>query len=419
MEKLFLPGDILLPKNADMQLWSVIACDQYTSDPEYWDGVSDRVGNAPSTLRLMLPEAYLETRDAPVERDRINDTMDRYLADGVFYTVTDSFIYVERDLTVGCKRRGLVGLVDLEAYDYRADSVSPVRATEKTVESRLPPRVQIRMQASLELPHIIVFIDDPENMVLGNVGQGETLYDFDLVDGGGHICGTRVTGANAEKIEASLTGLCGPAYLEERYHLNGMPPVVIAMGDGNHSLATARLCWEKIRAGLTPAERENHPARFALAELVNIHEPSVSFEPIHRVIFNMDADADTFFSEAENYFASILGSEDSAHEIKLACGGRTKPVSVCGLTIGALIDAAQHFCEQSIARHGGRVDYIHDDETALSMAEKPGCAGLLLPVMDKSELFPSVIKSGAFPAKSFSIGPARDKRYYLECRKIK
>jgi len=175
MEKLFLPGDILLPKDADLPLWSVIACDQYTSEPAYWDDVDKRVGDKPSTLRMILPEAYLPTHDADADRDKINATMRRYLADGMFRTVENSFIYCERELTVGETRHGLLGLVDLEAYDYRANSVSPVRATEKTVESRLPPRVQIRLQAELELPHIVVFIDDPENTVLGNVGQGETL----------------------------------------------------------------------------------------------------------------------------------------------------------------------------------------------------------------------------------------------------
>lgn len=419
MERLFLPGDILLPKDADLQLWSVIACDQYTSEPAYWDDADKRVGSAPSTLRLILPEAYLQTHDAPAERDKINATMDRYLASGVFRAVENAFIYVERDLTIGEKRHGLVGLVDLEAYDYRANAVSPVRATEKTVESRLPPRVQIRMQASLELPHIVLFIDDPENTVLGGAIAGETLYDFDLMDGGGHIRGTRVAGADAEKIENALSALCDPEYLEERYHLNGRPPVVIAMGDGNHSLATARLCWERIREGLTPAERERHPARFALAELVNIHDASVRFEPIHRVLFDIDTDVDTFFAEAADYFSRVSGDESGAHKIRLACGGRTQAITVPGLTIGSLIDTAQHFCERCIALHGGHVDYIHDDETTLSMAERPGCAGLLLPGMDKNELFPSVVKSGAFPAKSFSIGPSRDKRYYLECRKIK
>lgn len=417
MEKFFLPGDILLPKDADLSLWSVIACDQYSSEPAYWDGVNRRVGSSPSTLRLIFPEAYLTARNADTERDRINETMRRYLDEGVFRTVEDSFVYVERALTVGETRRGLVGLVDLEAYDYRSDAVSPIRATEKTVESRLPPRVKIRMQAPLELPHIIVFIDDPEDTVLGGVAGGEKLYDFDLMDGGGHICGTRVSGAEAGRIEAALSALAEPNYLEKRYHLNGRPPVVIAMGDGNHSLATARLCWEQIREGLTPAEREKHPARFALAELVNIHDASVAFEPIHRVLF--DTQTDDFFADAERYFAQSAGEEQTSHVLTLACDGKKKELVVRGLTIGRLIDTAQHFCERYIARYGGRLDYIHGDETAAGMAEKPGCAGVLLPVFDKSELFPSVIRSGAFPAKSFSIGPSRDKRYYLECRRIK
>ena len=417
MEKIFLPGDILLPKDADLPLWSVIACDQYTSEPEYWDEVDRRVGERPSTLRLILPEAYLPTHDADAERDKINATMRRYLDEGIFRTVENSFIYCERALTVGETRHGLIGLVDLEAYDYRANSVSPIRATEKTVESRLPPRVQIRLKAALELPHIVIFIDDPDNTVLGCVGQGETLYDFDLMDGGGHIRGTRVTGADAARIETALSALSEPAYLEKRYHLNGKSPVVIAMGDGNHSLATARLCWERIRDTLSPAERESHPARFALCELVNIHDASVAFEPIHRVIF--DTAPEAFFADARDFFAHTPGTEETSHDIRLACGGKTETLAVRGLTIGSLIETAQRFCERYIALHGGRLDYIHGDETALGMAEKPGCAGLLLPVFDKSELFPSVIKSGAFPAKSFSIGPSRDKRYYLECRKIK
>ncbi len=417
MEKLFIPGDILLPKDADPALWSVIACDQYTSEPEYWDGVDRRVGDAPSTLRMILPEAYLSTHDADTERDKINATMRRYLADGVFRTVENSFIYCERELTVGKTRRGLLGLIDLEAYDYRAGSVSTVRATERTVESRLPPRVQIRLQAELELPHIVVFIDDPENTVLGSVGQGETLYDFDLMDGGGHIRGTRVAGADAERIEAALTALTDPALLDKRYRLDGRPPVVIAMGDGNHSLATARLCWERIREKLSPAERERHPARFALAELVNIHDESVAFEPIHRVLF--DTQTDTFFADARDYFARSTGEEETSHELRLTCGSRTETITVKGLTIGKLIETAQQFCERYVVIRGGHLDYIHDDETVFSMAARPGCAGVLLPVFDKSELFPSVIRSGTFPAKSFSIGPARDKRYYLECRKIK
>ena len=417
MFELFIPGDILLPKKVDMSLWSVIACDQYTSAPEYWDAADNTVGDAPSTLRLILPEAYLETRDTATETEKINCTMEKYLADGVFETIENSYIYVERELTVGETRRGLIGLIDLEAYDYRADSVSPVHATEGTVESRLPPRVKIREGASLELPHIVVFIDDPENKVFSTLGEGEKLYDFDLMDGAGHITGTRVCGAASERVQSELSKLAEQDYLEKRYALNGKAPVIIAMGDGNHSLATARLCWEKIRESLTSAERENHPARFGLAELVNIHDTSIAFEPIHRVLFETDPKG--YFEQARAYFAGVRGQGSSSHKITLACGGMTEEISVIGLTIGKLIAVSQQFCLEYVHAHGGKLDYIHDDDTALEMSHRENCAGLLLPAMDKNELFPSIMDSGVFPAKSFSIGPARDKRYYLECRKIK
>ncbi|NCB74135.1 MAG: DUF1015 domain-containing protein [Clostridia bacterium] len=417
MFKLFIPGDILLPEKADMGLWSVIACDQYTSAPEYWNSVDEKVGSSPSTLRLILPEAYLETRDVAQQTEKINAAMESYLSDGVFKTVENSYIYVERELEAGKIRRGLLGLIDLEAYDYRADSVSPVHATEGTVESRLPPRVKIREGAALELPHIVVFIDDPENRVFTDLGEGEKLYDFDLMDAGGHITGTRVTGKDAKRVQNELNKLADPEYLEKRYALGGKSPVIIAMGDGNHSLATARLCWERIREGLSPAQRENHPARFGLAELVNIHDSSIDFEPIHRVLF--ETDTDSFFGEAENYFKSVHGQESTSHKITLACGGKTKDFTVKGLTIGNTIAVSQKFCLEYICAHGGKLDYIHDDDTALEMAGRVNCAGLLLPAMDKNELFFSIMTSGVFPAKSFSIGPARDKRYYLECRKIK
>ena len=417
MFNMFIPGDILLPKNIDMSRWSVIACDQYTSDPEYWDDVDKKVGDMPSTLRLILPEAYLETKDTAEETEKINSTMAKYLSEGVFKTIENSYIYVERELTVNETRKGLVGLIDLETYDYRADSVSPVHATEGTVESRLPPRVKIREGAALELPHIVVFIDDPENKVFGNIDEGEKLYDFDLMDGGGRITGMRVCGTAAEKVQNELSKLAEPEYLEKRYSLGGKAPVIIAMGDGNHSLATARLCWETIREGLTPAERENHPARFGLAELVNIHDASIDFEPIHRVIF--ETDPKNYFEEARSYFKQACKEGKTAHKIKLACGGATEEITVTGHTIGSLIAVSQKFCVEFIKSHGGKLDYIHDNETALEMAARSNCAGLLLPAMDKNELFPSIMDSGVFPAKSFSIGPARDKRYYLECRKIK
>ncbi len=416
MKKLFGRGDILLPKNTDMKLWSVIACDQYTSQPEYWDKVSENVGSVPSTLRLILPEAYLERCNEAEETAKINCTMEEYLKDGVFEVLEQSMVYIERQLISGEIRHGLLGLIDLEEYDYSPESVSPIHATEGTVESRLPPRVKVRQGAALELPHIIVFVDDPENTVLGSICGGESLYDFELMDGGGRITGRRISGEQADRAEAAIAALGSPENIKKRYG-DCRFPVVIAMGDGNHSLATAKLCWEQLKPSLSPEERESHPARFGLAELVNIHDSSIAFEPIHRLIF--DTDGEGFFDEAKEFFESNNTEGSTHHRLLLAKGDKQQELFISGHTIGSVIDLAQEFCLEYIRRHGGRLDYIHDDATALSMAEGKNSAGLLLPTMDKNELFPSIMASGAFPAKSFSIGPSRDKRYYLECRKIK
>lgn len=417
MNNLFIPGDILLPKNVDMGLWSVIACDQFTSRPEYWDDLDKRVGERPSTLRLMLPEAYLESRDVVRETEKINASMKKYLEEGVFETVEDSYIYVERDMTSGEKRRGILGLIDLEAYDYSASSGSLVRPTEGTVESRLPSRVKVREKAALEMPHIVVFVDDPEWTMFNDLNSCEELYDFELMDGGGHIVGRRVCGKHAETVQAALEKLSDADYLGNRYELNGKPPVVIAMGDGNHSLATAKKCWEDIKQSLTERELENHPARYSMVELVNIHDKSVAFEPIHRVMF--ETGTQSFFAEAEGYLNSAGGGQSGSHKIKLLCGSEIREIAISGKTIGSIVALAQEFCTGYIDRHGGRLDYIHDDAAAVSLSAGKGCCGLLLPPLDKNELFSSIIESGAFPAKSFSIGPARDKRYYLECRRIK
>ena len=417
MNKIFLPGDILVPKDADMSLWSVIACDQYTAQPEYWESVEKRIGDKPSTLKLIIPEAFLEKRDINEMTKSAEECMRKYLSEGVLRTLDNSFVYVERDMTVDEKRHGLVGLVDLEAYDFRSASTSPIRATEGTVESRLPARVKLREGAALELPHIVIFIDDPKNTVFNAISRDEKLYDFELMDGGGHIEGFRVSGGSADAVASALENLWTAENLEKRYHLPEKPPVLIAMGDGNHSLAAARLCWENAKKNLSPNEQKNHPARFALAELVNIHDRSIRFEPIHRVLF--DTDEGGFFDEARAFFSAISTPGEAAHELILARGEKRERISLSGHTIGEVIALAQSFCVEYIKNHGGSIDYIHDDETALSLAAKHKSAGILLPPMDKDELFPSIIKSGAFPAKSFSIGPSRDKRYYLECRTIK
>lgn len=419
MDRIFRPCEILLPTGCDMGKWSVVACDQFSSQPEYWDALDAAVGSAPSTLRLMLPEAYLETKDQLESSELINAKMREYMDGGVFRQLPDSYVYLERTLSGGAVRRGLMGVLDLEAYDYSKASRSPIRATEGTIEGRLPPRVRVRRDAALELPHIMVFVDDAENRLLGPL-SGKTaelpkLYDFELCCGGGHLRGWQVTGADAGTVDAAIDALSDASALAEKY--GGAAPAVFAMGDGNHSLATAKKCWEELKPSLSGAERETHPARFGLVELVNIHDGAVTFEPIHKVVF--DTDAAGFIAGAKAFWAQRGARSGAGHEVKLVCGEAEEALDVRGLTIGELIGAAEDFCQGWIAAHGGRVDYIHNDDTAEGMGRRAGCAAILLPRMEKSELFPSIIRSGPFPKKSFSIGHAEDKRYYLECRRIK
>ena len=412
MKKIFNPADILIPRNADMTAWSVVACDQFTSEPEYWARAEALVGDKPSTLRLMLPEAYLGKPQAEDSTARINAAMRRYLDGGLFWTLENSYVYVGRTISDGRVRRGLVGALDLEEYDWSPASASPIRATEGTVEDRLPPRVKVRQDAPLEMPHIMVFIDDADNAVMDAAQGGEKLYDFDLMLGGGHLAGYRVP--DNARVDAAVDALSDPAALAAKYGLAGKAPAIFAMGDGNHSLATAKKCWEALKPALTPARRETHPARFALVELVNIHDPAISFEPIHKVLF--DTDNRDFIAAAKLYFR---GAEGEGHVIRLLAGGAEATLSLAGFSIGELIGECERFCQRYLKINGGRIDYVHGDGEAASLASGLGCAGILLPRMEKSELFPSVIQTGPFPKKSFSIGLGPDKRYYLECRKIR
>jgi len=269
------------------------------------------------------------------------------------------------------------------------------------------------------MPHIMVFIDDAADTVLGGLRDAkeslEKLYDFKLNAGGGHIRGWAVRGENKAALEAAIDELGNEEILRARY--GDAAPAIFAMGDGNHSLATAKKCWEEIKPALSEAERETHPARFSLVEIVNIHDEAIEFEPIHKVVF--DTAPGEFISDCEKWWEKNCGSGENSHLIRLVVGAEEKEISVCGLTIGELIGKAEEFCQNYMASHGGRIDYIHNDDTAIGMGRREGCAALLLPKMEKAELFPSIIRSGAFPKKSFSIGHAEDKRYYLECRKIK
>ena len=420
MGELFRRAEILLPEeDIDLTKWSVVACDQFSSQPAYWEAREREIGDQPSALRMMLPEAYLAESDPVDAAKRINAAMEEYLELGMFRTVPDSYVYVERTLQSGIVRRGLVGVLDLEEYDYSKGSASPIRATEGTIESRLPARVQVREGAALEMPHIMVFIDDPENTVMGQLSDNKhllpELYDFDLNGGGGRLSGYQVSGKAADRVDAALKALSAPEVLRKKYGVGA--PVVFAMGDGNHSLATAKQCWERMKPRLTPAEKENHPARWSLVELVNIHDEAITFEPIHRVLFNTDPEA--FLRSATDRIENDSHPGAGLHRVLLVTGSGEREITATGFSIGTLIAAAEDFCQGYIAAHGGSVDYIHNDETAVELGRKTGCAALLLPKMEKDELFPSIVRSGPFPKKSFSIGRAEDKRYYLECRKIK
>ena len=400
--RVFSTADILLPAAADMTKWACVACDQFTSEPEYWAEAGRIVGDAPGALKLIYPEAWLGRPDEEEIRRGINAAMEKYLASGVFRELKDSLVYVERRLPSGAVRRGLVGKIDLEQYDWAEGTRSAVRATEGTIESRLPARVSVRRAAAIELPHIMVFIDDPADGIIPSAAGGEELYDFELMLGGGHIRGSLVHGEAAETVLRQIDALGGD--------------FAFAMGDGNHSLAAAKRCWEEMKPTVPESGREGHPARYALVELVNIHDPAVTFEPIHRALIG--ADTGDFLSAAVDAFTRAEPQGDAVSGITLLCGGEEAAIEL-PLPLGAAVSLVDGFLTGYTAAFGGEVDYIHGEEETRSLAARSGGAGILLPTLKKEELFPHVARFGPYPKKSFSIGEAREKRYYLEARRIK
>ncbi len=402
-KNLFRPAEILLPKACDMTRWSVVACDQFTSDMGYWRQVDTLTEGIPSSRHMILPEAYLETIQQADATKNINATMAEYLVNGTFETLEHSFIFVERTLPDGTLRRGLVGAVDLNGYDYHAGTTSPIRATEHTVESRLPPRVEIRKLAPLEMPHIILFFEDAADIVMQKAeAMGEAcVYDFDLMCGGGHIRGTRISGQQADALAQLLDETTGA----------NSGSISYAIGDGNHSLAAAKNCWEALRQTLSAEDQETHPARFALVELMNIHDEGVTFHPIHRAVFGIDNAA---FAEAAE--ERLFSSDGAAVTLVTGKGCETRYVQA--ESIGRVIETVDTFCQEFAKANGGQVDYIHGDKEAMEFGAMSGNAAILLPGIDKSGLIPSVETTGVFCKKSFSIGEAPEKRYYLECRSI-
>lgn len=440
---------ILLPQpGTDMSQWAVIACDQYTSAPEYWEKVSANVGESPSTLHLIYPEVFLEEDEDTANRRiaAINAAMQHYLHAGILQAEAQpGFILVDRQTSAVPSRQGLVVALDLEQYDYRAGATTLIRATEGTILDRLPPRIKVRQGASIELPHIMVLIDDPERTVIEPLfaKARELVYDFALMENGGHLRGWRVNDeASLDQVGAALAQLAEPAAFAKKYQVPsqspGQSPVLYAMGDGNHSFATAKAIWERLKAEATdPAAIMDHPARYALVELVNIHDPGLEFEAIHRVIFNADlqvmvAQAEEFYSAQGASFRCERCSDLDAIEEKirrLGQEGRHLIPFIAGANCGLfIIDAPplhlvvatlQTFLDSFLTQNRtARIDYIHGEGTVSALGGKAGNVGFYLPAISKHDLFKTIILDGALPRKTFSMGDADEKRFYLECRQI-
>ena len=417
----FRPADILLPQNCEYGKWSVVACDQYTSQPEYWQRVEENVGSAPSALRLILPESCLDGPNVETDIVDVNNTMTRYLREGRFRELPHSLSYVERRLDNLRLRRGIVGMVDLEQYDYEPDSAALIRATEGTVLSHIPPRVAVRKNAPLELPHAMLLADDPGKTVIeplsARKGEFEKLYDFDLMERGGHIAGWRLDEAAMEQVAAALTALADPEGFCSRYGVEESNVLLFAMGDGNHSLATAKECYERQKK-LVPREQWGSlPARYALCELVNLHDASLEFEPIHRVLFGVEPE-EVVCALLAAYPGAYRGEGDG-HVLRYfyrdGHGAVTAPHPDHQLEVGTL----QRFLDGYVKQRRCRIDYIHGADVARALASKPDCIAFLLPAMGKEQLFPTVLHDGVLPRKTFSMGQAHDKRFYLEARRIR
>lgn len=417
MKRCFAAADILLPDmtKTDAKKWAVVACDQFTSEPEYWENAEREVGDAPSTLRLILPEVYLSETEARISK--INTTMNEYLA-GILAEHKDSMIYVERTQSDGDVRRGVVLAVDLDAYDYKKGANALIRATEATVVERIPPRVAIRRGAAIELPHVMMLIDDPEFSVIEPLTgkDGNIAYDTDLMLGGGHIKGRFLSCEEKKSLSAALDKLISPEKMAARYGEEGLAPLLFAVGDGNHSLASAKAAYEEIKARIGEDAASTHPARYALVEVVNVHDTSLKFEPIYRVMFGVDPQ--DVLAELSKYVSTLNGTAD-AQAIRYVSADTEGTLTVASpirqLTVGTL----QDFIDEYIKSHkGAEVDYIHGITSTETLARREGAIGFIFDGMGKADLFKTVIFDGALPRKTFSMGHAEDKRYYLEARKI-
>ena len=398
--------DILVPDNCDHQKWSVVACDQFTSERGYWKKLEDFVGDANSTLKLIFPEAYLEDSDKDERIDNINRTMKEYLDGGVFKTLKDSFIVCKRTTASGISRLGIVLAVDLEDYCFTHPSNAYIRSTEGVVLDRIPPRLKIRQDAPVELPHIMLLIDDRKHSVIEPIWAAreglEKVYDFDLNMGGGHLEGYRIDSQIVidafEKYVDSVQNLYG----------TGKNDFIFAVGDGNHSLATAQAHWNRIKEGLTDAEKAVHPARFALCEVENLHDDGIVFEPIHRFVFGV----------GEDFIRYMQANLSGEKEVKAFDKNGEYVLRVDRIGAKAIKDI-QSAIDEYLKAHGGTVDYIHGIEHLKDVASRNDGVAIAMPKIEKEELFDYVVKNGTLCRKAFSMGEAEEKRYYFEAKKIK
>ena len=418
MSAYFLPSDVLLPDFTKVNgtAWATIACDQFTGEPSYWESLDARVGDSPSTLRLVLPEAFLNETEARVPE--IQKNMEQYLRE-LLVRHPNRMLYLARTQSDGSVRHGLIGMIDLEHYDYRPGARTLIRATEETVAERIPPRLAVRRGAILELPHVMLLIDDPAKTVIEPIAARaerlEAAYDFPLVPGSGAVSAKFVDSVGIGRIEAALGRLISPERIRARYGEN-VAPLLFAVGDGNHSLAVAKANYEEIKA-----ERgENalfHPARYALVEVVNLHDPALQFEPIYRVMTGVDPD--DVLAELEAYSFSLHGAA-APQQTKFITAKRRGTMHFGSPSAQLTVGTLQAFIDRYIAAHpGAEVDYIHGQRSVEALARQENAIGFLFSGMEKDELFRTVIFDGALPRKTFSMGHAEDKRFYIECRRIK
>ena len=416
------PADILLPKaGTDMHRWAVVACDQFTSQPEYWEEADRIAGDAPSTLRLILPESKLGDANVDEHIAAINRSMEDYLARDIFTTHGEAVIYIERTQSDSAVRPGLVAAVDLEKYDYTPGSGSLIRATEGTVLERIPPRVRVRKDAPIELPHVMLLIDDPQKTCIEPVQAAkdsmEKVYDFDLMMKGGHLTGWKLSEAQSDALADALAGLTTEDAMREKYGITGVAPLLFAVGDGNHSLATAKTCYENLKKVTPESEWASLPARYALVEIENLHDDALQFEAIHRVVFGVDPEK--LIAAFKEFYPTAREGQGVGHTIAYTWAGGAGYLNVPNPRVQLAVGTLQNFLDAYLKENGGEVDYIHGDAVTDDLGSKPGNIGFKLPAMGKDQLFKTVIADGVLPRKTFSMGHAEDKRYYVEGRKIR